>query len=30
MYAPGVDRLVMIRVEPTRVWAKFKLGQQPR
>jgi nitroimidazol reductase NimA-like FMN-containing flavoprotein (pyridoxamine 5'-phosphate oxidase superfamily) len=30
MYAPGVGRLVMIRVEPTRVWAKFKLGQQPR
>ena len=30
MYTPGVARLVMIRVEPTRVWAKFKLGQQPR
>ena len=30
MYTPGVGRLVMIRVEPTRVWGKFKLGQQPR
>lgn len=28
MYAPGVARLVMIRIDPTRVWAKFKLGQQ--
>jgi predicted FMN-binding regulatory protein PaiB len=28
MYAPGVARLVMIRIEPTRVWGKFKLGQQ--
>lgn len=30
MYAPGVARLAMIRIEPTRVWGKFKLGQQPR
>jgi nitroimidazol reductase NimA-like FMN-containing flavoprotein (pyridoxamine 5'-phosphate oxidase superfamily) len=29
MYEPGVARLVMIRIEPTRVWGKFKLGQQP-
>ena len=28
MYAPGVARLAMIRIEPTRVWGKFKLGQQ--
>jgi predicted FMN-binding regulatory protein PaiB len=28
MYAPGVARLVMIRIEPTRVWGKFKVGQQ--
>jgi uncharacterized protein len=28
MYAPGVLRLAMIRIEPTRVWGKFKLGQQ--
>lgn len=30
MYTPGVARLVMIRIDPTRVWGKFKLGQQPR
>jgi len=28
MYAPAVVRLVMIRIQPTRVWGKFKLGQQ--
>jgi len=27
MYTPGVARLVMIRIEPARVWGKFKLGQ---
>jgi nitroimidazol reductase NimA-like FMN-containing flavoprotein (pyridoxamine 5'-phosphate oxidase superfamily) len=29
MYEPGVSRLVMIRIAPTRTWGKFKLGQQP-
>jgi predicted FMN-binding regulatory protein PaiB len=28
MYAPAIPRLVTIRIEPTRVWGKFKLGQQ--
>ena len=28
MYAPGVMRLAMIHIEPTRVWGKFKMGQQ--
>jgi predicted FMN-binding regulatory protein PaiB len=28
MYAPGVARLAMIHIEPTRVWGKFKMGQQ--
>lgn len=28
MYAPGVARLAMIRIVPSRVWGKFKLGQQ--
>lgn len=28
MYASGVVRLVMIRIEPKRVWGKFKMGQQ--
>lgn len=28
MYAPGVSRLVMIRIDPSRVWGKFKQGQQ--
>ena len=27
MYAPAVVRLVMISIEPTRMWGKFKLGQ---
>ena len=30
LYIPGIARLVMIRIDPTHVWAKFKLGQQPR
>lgn len=28
MYASSVVRLVMIRIDTTRVWGKFKLGQQ--
>jgi predicted FMN-binding regulatory protein PaiB len=28
LYAPGIARLAMIRIDPTRVWGKFKHGQQ--
>ena len=28
MYASGIAQLVMIRLQPTRSWGKFKLGQQ--
>jgi uncharacterized protein len=28
MYAAAVPRLVVIRIEPTRMWGKFKEGQQ--
>ncbi len=28
LYAPALTRLATIQIQPTRVWAKFKLGQQ--
>lgn len=28
MYAPALARLAMVRIQPVRVWAKFKIGQQ--
>jgi transcriptional regulator len=28
LYAPALTRLAMIRIQPSRVWAKFKHGQQ--
>lgn len=30
LYAPALSRLATVRIQPARVWAKFKMGQQPR